>query len=98
VQKEEILDYLKSHKDYYLDNFGVKFIGLFGSFAKDQADENSDIDILYMIEKEKKLSLFKYLQLHKHLEELFQRDVDLVRDEKLKSSIRDSIETDIAYV
>ena len=98
MQKEEILDYLKSHKDYYLDNFGVRFIGLFGSFAKDQEDKNSDIDILYMIEKEKKLSLFKYLQLLNHLEELFQRDVDLVRDEKLKSSIRDSIHKDIAYV
>ena len=98
MQKQEILDYLKSNENYYMDNFGVRFIGIFGSFAKGQANSDSDIDILFTIEKDKKLSLFKYLQLQRTLEELFQRDVDLVRYEVLKSRIKTSIQKDIEYV
>ena len=98
MQKQDILNYLKSHQEYYNDKFGVHFIGLFGSFARDEANDNSDIDILYKIEKDKKLSIFKYLELNKQLEEFFHKKIDLVRDEKLKPQIRDYIQKDMVYV
>lgn len=98
MHKQEILDYLKSNQSYYSDQFGVQFIGLFGSFARDEANENSDIDILYKIEKDKKLSLFKYLKLTKQLEDFFHKKIDLVRDEALKPQLKSYIQKDISYV
>ncbi len=98
MQKQDILNYLKSNQEYYYKKFGIKFIGLFGSFARGEAHQNSDIDILYTIEKDKKLSLFKYLTLHKQLEDFFQRKIDLVRDEKLKPQLKSYIEKDLSYV
>lgn len=98
MQKQDILNYLKSNQEYYNNQFGVHFIGLFGSFARDEASDDSDIDILYKIEKDKKLSMFKYLELNKQLEEFFHKKIDLVREEKLKPQIKNYIQKDIAYV
>lgn len=47
MQKQDILNYLRSNKEYYHNHFGVQVIGLFGSFARDEANQSSDIDILY---------------------------------------------------
>ena len=63
MTKEEILVYLKSKQQFFYDNFGIKFIGLFGSFSRDKAKDSTDIDILYHIEENKKLSVFKYLRV-----------------------------------
>lgn len=98
MQKQDILNYLKSNQEYYHNQYGIKFIGLFGSFARDEATDSSDIDILYKIEKDKKLSMFKYLQLTKQLEDLFNKKIDLVRDETLKPQIKSYIQKDISYV
>ena len=98
MQKQDILNYLKSNQEYYHNQFGVQFIGLFGSFARDEANENSDIDILYKIKKDKKLSMFKYLKLTKQLEENLHKKIDLVRDETLKPQLKSYIQKDINYV
>ena len=45
MNKQDILQTLKSQQQEYLNRFGVSFIGLFGSFARDEAREDSDIDI-----------------------------------------------------
>jgi len=97
VNKNDILNYLKKHKDYYLDKFGIEFIGIFGSYAKGSANENSDIDILYKI-KGGSLSLFKYLKIKSLLEEYFKKRVDLVREEILKEGLKKYIQKNIEYV
>ena len=98
MQKQDILNYLKSNQEYYNNKFGIHFIGLFGSFARDEANNDSDIDILYKIENDKKLSIIKYLEMNKQLEDFFHKKIDLVRDEKLKPQIKEYIQKDIAYV
>ena len=98
IRKKEILDYLKSHQEDYYKQFGIKFVGLFGSFARDEADEKSDIDILYTIEKDKKLSIFQYMKLLKQLEDFFQTKIDLVRDETIKPQLKQYIRKDLTYV
>jgi predicted nucleotidyltransferase len=45
MNKIKILNYLKQHKNDYI-NDGIVILGLFGSFATDNQNENSDIDIL----------------------------------------------------
>ena len=98
MQKQEILNYLKSHQEYYYNQFGIRFVGLFGSYAREEADEKSDIDILYKIDKDKKLSIFQYLKLNKQLEDFFRTKIDLVRDETLKPKLKQYIRKDITYV
>ena len=98
MNKQDILKYLKSNQEYYHHQFGVQFVGLFGSFSRDEAGENSDIDILYKITKDKKLSIFKYLKLTKQLEDFFHKKIDLVREEALKPHIKSYIQKDISYV
>jgi len=98
MNKQDILQTLKLQQKEYLDRFGVSFIGLFGSFARDEARNDSDIDILYKVEKDKKLSMFSYLKLLSELENSFKRKVDLVRDETIKPQIKKYIYQDLTYV
>jgi predicted nucleotidyltransferase len=98
MNKQNILDYLKSNKERYSNQFGVKFIGLFGSFARDEANEKSDIDILYEIEENKKLSMFKYLKLISELEDNFHTKIDLVRTATLKPQVKNYVYQDLIYV
>jgi len=98
VNKIEILKYLKSKQDFFRNNFGIEFVGIFGSFSRDEATDDSDIDILYTIKKNVKFSMFTYLKINKILEEFFHRKVDLVRDETLKPTFKKYIEKDLMYV
>lgn len=45
MTKKHILDYLSIHKPEFQKKYGVEEIGLFGSYARDEAKEDSDIDI-----------------------------------------------------
>jgi predicted nucleotidyltransferase len=98
MTSNEILQYLQSKQAYFRDNFGIEFVGIFGSFSRGEATEKSDIDILYKIKKDTKLSMFSYLKINTLLEEFFHRKVDLVRDETLKPTVKEYIEKDLMYV
>jgi predicted nucleotidyltransferase len=83
MTKTEILDYLKKHKNDYA-NDGVVLLGLFGSFARDEANEDSDIDILIETKESflKKFVGFRgYTKLNEIKETIskdLQKDIDLV--------------------
>ncbi len=98
MQKEDILNYLKTNKEKFYRQYGIEFIGLFGSFARDEANEQSDIDIVYTIDEKQKLSIFKYLEILQRLENFFNKKVDLVRYEKLKPRLKSYIQKDLTYV
>jgi predicted nucleotidyltransferase len=98
INREEVIERLKSNKEKYFKQFGVRLIGLFGSFARDEANEKSDIDILYEIEENKKLSLFAYLKLISELEKDFHAKIDLVRTATLKPQIKSYVYRDLVYV
>lgn len=51
LNKKDILEFLKKNKDYLKQNFEVTSISLFGSFARGEETEESDIDLLVEIEK-----------------------------------------------
>jgi len=98
MKKEDILNYLQQEQNNYYNRFGITFIGLFGSYARDEANKRSDIDILYEIEPNQKLSLFKYLELINELEKSFHKKIDLVRKSTLKPQIKKYILQDLVYV
>ena len=98
MNKKEIIKYLQEQEAYFHKTFGIHFIGLFGSFSRGDETKDSDIDILYNIDKDKKLSIFKYLKIASLLESFFQKKIDLVRVDTLKPQVKEDIDRDIIYV
>jgi len=96
--KEDILVSLKSQKRDLADEFGIERLALFGSYSRDEATSDSDIDILFELKKDVKFSIFKYLKLIALLEDSLQHKVDLVRDEKIKPMLKKYIYKDVIYV
>ena len=82
---EDIKNTIGSHRDELKDRFFVREIGLFGSYVRGEESENSDLDIL--VELEKPVGFFKFLELEEYLEELLGIKVDLVTRKALKPTI-----------
>ncbi len=97
MTKIEILNYLTAHKSEFKEKFGVIRIGLFGSFARDEQTEDSDIDLAIEVEKEKK-SLKNFFGLKRELEEQFGKKIDLGIEPALKPLAKEQIQKDIIYV
>ncbi|MGD9718687.1 MAG: nucleotidyltransferase family protein [Sulfurimonadaceae bacterium] len=95
MNKEYILDFLKTHKQELLHRFSLTKIGLFGSYAKDMATENSDIDIV--IESKKK-DFFLREDLKEYLEANFKTPVDVGYLDSIREYYKTKIEQDIIYV
>lgn len=98
LTKKIILAFLKLHKNELKEIYGVESLALFGSYSRDEATDKSDVDILFKLKKEQKLSIFKYLKLLTFLENKLQHKVDLVREEKIKPMLKEYISKDIIYV
>jgi len=76
--------------------YNVAGLGIFGSFARGEAQEKSDIDIL--VEFSQTPDIFEFIRLKDYLSGLLGRDVDLVSKKALKAAIRDSILREAVYV
>ena len=98
MNKNDIVNYLQQQQPYFYNTFGIQFIGLFGSFSRGDETKESDIDILYKIDKDKKLSIFKYLKIASQLEDFFHKKIDLVRVDTLKPTVKKYVEKDLIYV
>ena len=85
MDKKYILDKLSQIDK---NKYGIFEIGLFGSYAKDSADDDSDIDILVKLEFKKGMYQ-NFCELQKELEKIFKRKVDLIEkgtfDNKFRS-------------
>ncbi|MCW7532328.1 nucleotidyltransferase family protein, partial [Leptospira soteropolitanensis] len=74
--KKELIEELTKIKPILNNDFGVLKIGVFGSFAKDTVNSNSDVDLLVEM---KSPDFDSFVGLKIFLENLFERNVDLVR-------------------
>lgn len=94
--KDQVLSMLKV---YYLCNkesLGIEKIGLFGSFARNEAGPASDIDVIVTLTKP---SLFLYSTITRQLETVFGRHVDLISSKsRLPESFREHLEKEVVYV
>lgn len=99
LTQEKAREILRREFPYLRDNFGVGRIGLFGSFAKGEQREDSDIDIL--IEFEKPIGL-KFVELAEYLEKVLGRQVGVLTPAGIKGirikKIAQEIERGIVYV
>ncbi len=81
----EIKKTISSHRDELKNRFFVREIGLFGSYVRGEESEKSDLDVL--VELEKPIGFFKFLELEEYLEDLIGLKVDLVTRKALKPVI-----------
>ncbi len=79
--KEEVFTLLRQNSEQ-LRHFGVGRISVFGSFARGEPNDESDVDILVEFEASGK-SFDNFLALAEFLEEMFGRKVDLLTPESL---------------
>ena len=94
MKRKEIVDFLSEQKPFLEQKFGVKRIGLFGSYLRGEETPESDIDLLV----EMPSSLEKFFDLKDYLESKLPAPVDLGLSHTLRSYIRKNIESDILYV
>ena len=95
ITKTEILNSIKSEKDFLYRKFGVVNIGLFGSYAKGVQSSNSDIDLIVKL-KEPRFDWMAGLQIY--LENKLGRRIELVRKkQKQESRFLKRIQKDIIY-
>lgn len=87
---------LLKKKQEQLKQFGIKELALFGSVARNEANMDSDLD--FLVEFNGELTFDLYMDLKFFLEELFQREVDLVIKEDLKPIIKDKVLQQAVYV
>lgn len=73
-----------------LKRYGIKKAGLFGSYARGDYDENSDIDLLVEIKK-KNFSLLDFIDVKLNIEDETGKSVDLVEYKTIKPLIRETI-------
>lgn len=93
---EEIKEILNAHKEELKERFGVKEIGIFGSYVKGTQKDISDLDIL--VEFESPIDFFTFLELEEFLTELLEVKVDLVMKKALKPEIGKHILREVLYV
>jgi len=94
MNKEYILNFLKEHKEEFKNKYQVDTIGLFGSYARDEATSESDIDLL--VEMPSKFDL--YYDFKEYLEDVFQKNIDLGMKKSIRPLIALSIQKDLIYV
>ena len=97
ITTEEIIAVLKREKLMLNEKFHVKEIGLFGSFARNEATEKSDIDFLVVIDTSLENYRASKEALHDYLKNIFGREVDLANPHSLKPHFRQRILTNAIY-
>ena len=91
--RESILKEIRHEMPYLREHFGVERLALFGSFARDEQSEISDIDILVYLSKPLGLA---FIQLGDYLEDKLGRKVDLITATSLKNGAADPRRAHIA--
>jgi predicted nucleotidyltransferase len=96
MKREKVIEILRKELPYFASEYGVRKIGLFGSYAKGTPAQGSDIDIF--VEFERPIGL-KFIEFAEYLEGLLGKSVDIltpvgvetIRIERVARNIKESI-------
>ncbi|MXZ33966.1 MAG: nucleotidyltransferase family protein [Acidobacteria bacterium] len=96
MTRDDVLKVLRAHKATLSQRFRVTDLVLFGSVARDQASEDSDIDILVCFAGP--TTSKDYFGTQFYLEDLLGRSVDLVTQKALRAELRPYVEREAVHV
>jgi hypothetical protein len=95
MKREEVLDTLSNHKEELTAKYGLSRLGIFGSTARNEATERSDIDIVVEMPPD----AYQMVHMKDELEEMLLGSVDLIRYNKyLNPRLRERIDREAIYV
>ena len=97
MRRDDVLAVLKAHRPMFVERFDVAHLTLFGSVARDQAEEASDLDLLVEFTGAKSRSK-AYFGLMFYLEDLLKREIDLVTEPALRREFRPYVESEAIRV
>jgi hypothetical protein len=97
VESKEAISKLIDENKEKIRQWGVKRLGLFGSFVRGDQGENSDIDILVEFSLGEK-NYDNFINLVFFLEDLFQRKMDLLTPESLSPHLKPYIMEEVKYI
>lgn len=96
MTRDEIIEKLMKYKAEHKECFGIINLGVFGSVARYQNNEESDIDIFI---ETKVPNPFIIIEIKEELEKMFHKKVDIVRKrEKMNSYLKARIQSEGIYV
>ncbi len=97
VDSEKILNYLKCNKDRYYKEYHLIRIGIFGSIARGEQNENSDIDLIVEF-RDNTPDLYSIKnKLRQEIEDEFHLPVDICREKYIKPIFREIILSEAKY-
>lgn len=96
MNRDDALDLLRTHKPMLAERFGVTELALFGSFARGQATDRSDIDVL--VEFGASPDWKTYFGAVSYLEDILGRPVDMATISEVRKEIRPFVERDAVHV
>jgi predicted nucleotidyltransferase len=91
----EVLKILKEHKKDLFNKYPIQSLAVFGSFSRGDFKENSDVDVL--VEFTHPVGI-EFIRLSHDLEDILNKEVDLVSKPAIKSKYLKYIEPDLLYV
>ncbi len=96
MNRKEVIKYLRKFKEENKNKYHIERLGVFGSVARDVANDNSDIDIVVVLTKQ---DLFEIIGIKQGLEESLNTPVDVVSyREKMNSFLKKRIDKEAVYV
>lgn len=95
MKRDEALAALKNQREILQTKFGVTRLGIFGSVARDEASDLSDLDVVVEMAPD----LFTIAHLKEHLEETLKVPVDIVRDrQNMNAFLKKRIDREAIYI
>ena len=88
LKRDDVLRLLNTYKSSFKE-FKVKSLSIFGSVARDEANAESDVDLL--VEFEQTVGLFTFVRLQQYLETILGCKVDLGTPDSLKENLREVV-------
>lgn len=89
MKRSDVLRILQKERQELVDHYNISTLSVFGSVARDDAREDSDVDIL--VEFSRPVGLFQFIELQQRLEALLGSKVDLGTPRSLKPRIKEQV-------
>lgn len=98
IKRDEILSFLREREDELFSEYQLVKIGLFGSFARNEETEDSDIDLIVEFQPNTENLSEKKSKIKSLVSKRFDREVDLCREKYIKPYFKSQILQSTIYV